>query len=268
MRLPPHTLRPAVMLFALALLSACASGPRNNISLIPGDQIAAQTSKEGLFTQPVKWEHKKPGCKGECPTIKLDSISFPGNKKLTELVDHALATMTGISTKGVQPYDSVAGYQDYFWKTAAPRDSTLLSAKTRYRNKNLTVVELNTWQYLTGAAHGISATQFLNWDNDHHIVLALEQILQPGKLPDYVAALKAAHQKWLAGNADARHDPQTYNRLWPFQASENFAFTDQGLVIKYDTYQIAPYYFGQPELLLPYSELRDILQPQYLPAQG
>ncbi|TAL90812.1 MAG: DUF3298 domain-containing protein [Candidimonas sp.] len=260
------TLRPAAILFMLSLLSACASGPRNNISLIPGDQIAAQTRKEGLFTQPIKWQHQKPGCKGECPTIKLDSIAFPGLTKLTELVDHALATMTGTSTKGVQPYDSIAGYQDYFWKTAAPRDSTLLSAKTRYRNKNLTVIELNTWQYFTGAAHGISATQFLNWDNNRHIVLALEQILQPGKLPGYVAVLRAAHKKWLAGNADARRDPQTYNRLWPFQVSENFAFTDHGLVVKYDTYQIAPYYFGQPELLLPYSALRDILQPQYLPA--
>ncbi len=268
MKFPIYTMRSTVMLFVLTLLSACATSPRSNISLIPSNQIAAQTSKEGLFTQPVKWEHKKPGCKGECPSVKLDSISFPGNKKLTELVDHALATMTGVSTKNVQPYDSVAGYQDYFWKTAAPRDSTVLSAKLRYSNKNLTIIELNTWQYLTGAAHGISATQFLNWDNERHIVLALEQVLQPGKLPDYVAALRAAHGKWLASNADARHDPQTYNRIWPFQASENFAFTDHGLVVKYDTYQIAPYYFGQPELLLPYSTLRNILRPQYLPTQG
>src|SRR3546814_10791128 len=44
---------------------------------------------------------------------------------------------------------------------------SVLSAKARYRNRYLTVVELNTWQYYTGAAHGISATQFLNRSEEH-----------------------------------------------------------------------------------------------------
>src|SRR5690606_13471918 len=154
-------------------------------------------------------------------------------------------------------------YQDYFWKTAAPRDSTVLSAKARYRNSNLTVVELNSWQYYTGAAHGISATQFLNWDNNRNKLLGLADILQPGQNDAYVAALKAAHERWLASNPDAQNDPETYHRIWPFQVSENFGFTDQGLVVKYDSYQIAPYSFGQPELMLPYGELQGILKPAY-----
>src|SRR5690606_13314822 len=110
----------------------------DNISLIPADQVAEQTSKDGLFSQPVKWERTKPGCKGECPTLKVDSIVFPGVGKLSELVDHALAIMTGVGVSQAQPYDSIEQYEDYFWKTAAPRDSTLLSAKARYRNKNIT----------------------------------------------------------------------------------------------------------------------------------
>lgn len=268
MKLVTRTLRPGLALAILAMLAACASGPSSNISLIPADQIAAQTSKDGLFTQAVKWEHTKPGCKGECPTLKLDSLIFPGVPKLTELVDHALAVMTGVSTTRIHPYDTVAGYQDYFWKTAAPRDSTLLAAKARYRNKYLTVIELNTWQYLTGAAHGISATQFLNWDNNRHLVLGLDEILQPGQQAAYVSALKEAHSRWLADNPDARRDPDTYARIWPFQPSENFAFTDQGLVVKYDSYQIAPYSAGQPELLIPYAALQGILKPEYMPAQS
>ena len=46
---------------------------------------------------------------------------------------------------------------------------------------------------------------------------------------------------------------------------EHFAFTDQGIVVKYDTYQIAPYSYGQPELLIPYSELDGALRVDYLP---
>jgi hypothetical protein len=247
------------------LLAACASGPRDNISLIPADQIAAQTSKEGVFTQPVKWEHKKPNCSGECPTIKVDSIVFPGIPKLTQLVDHALAVMTGVSSNQPQPYDTLAQYEAYFWKTAAPRDSAVFSAKTPYRNKNLTVIELNTWQYLTGGAHGISATQFLNWDNANEKVLGLANIIQPGQRDAYLAALKQVHAQWLSTNPAAQPDPATYNRIWPFQPSENFGFSDAGLIVKYNSYEIAPYSSGQPELLIPYSALQGILKPEYLP---
>lgn len=256
--------RGAALLSAVSVLAACASGPTDNISLIPAE-TAQQTGKEGLFTQGVKWEHRKPGCTGDCPTLKLDSIVFPGQTRLNELIDHALAVMTGVGS-GSPPYATVAQYEDYFWTTAAPRDSTLLAAKTRYRNRNLTVIELNTWQYYTGAAHGISATQFLNWDNSAGKVLGLADILEPGKGDAYVAALRAAHQRWLATNPDAQNDPETYHRLWPFQVSQNFGFTDQGLIVKYDSYLIAPYSSGQPELLLPYRELQGVLKPAYMPA--
>ncbi|NYT60970.1 DUF3298 domain-containing protein [Alcaligenaceae bacterium] len=267
MKRTSSALRLALMAASALVLSACASGPSSNISLIPV-QTAEQTSKDGLFTQAVKWERKKPACQGECPTLKLDSIVFPGIPRLTELIDHALVVMTGIGNSQQPPYDTVAQYEDYFWKVAAPRDSALLAAKTRYRNKHLTVVELNTWQYLTGGAHGISATQFLNWDNATGKVLGLDHVLEPGKQAAYVAALQEVHSQWLAKNPDAQQDPATYNRIWPFQPSNNFGFTDQGLMVKYDSYEIAPYSSGQPELLIPYASLRGILRPEYIPASS
>lgn len=257
--------RLTVLLCTSIALAACASGPSSTISLIPAE-TAEQTSKDGLFTQAIKWERTKPGCKGECPRLELDSLVFPGIPRLTELVDHALVVMTGLGNEGPPPYTNVAEYQEYFWRTAAPRDSVLLSSRARYRNSNLTVVELNTWQYFTGAAHGISATQFLNWHNATGKVLGLAQILQAGKHDQYVAALNDAHQRWLATNPDAQNDPQTYNRIWPFQASDNYGFTDQGLVVKYDSYQIAPYSAGQPELVIPYTALQGILRPEFLPS--
>ena len=250
---------------AISVLAACSSGPSANISRIPV-KTDQQTSKEGLFVQEFGWEHSKPGCDGDCPSIELDSIVFPGVPKLTELVDHALAMMTGLGDSGVPPYFTIAEYEEYFWKTAAARDSVQLSAKARYRNHSLTVIELNSWQYFTGAAHGVSATQFLNWDNTTNKVLNLQKILKPGRYDDYVAALKQAHSTWRSTQPDAQRDPETFNRMWPFQVSENFGFTDQGLVVKYDSYQLAPYSSGQPELLVPYAALQDILRPEFIPA--
>lgn len=258
-------LRAALAAACAAALAACASGPRDNITLIPAGQVAQESSKDGLFTQPLKYKQSKPGCKGQCPQIEVDSLVFPGVAILTELVDHALAVMTGVSPDQAQPYTTIKEFQDYFWQTAAPRDSTMFSAQARYRSHYLTVVELNTWQYFTGAAHGVSATQFLNWDNRTGKVLGIADILQPGADDRYLQALKAAHHRWLANHPDAQHDPAGFNRLWPFQPSDNFALTDSGLIIKYNSYELAPYSSGQPELNIPYSDLTGVLKPAYLP---
>src|SRR3546814_19508130 len=94
----------------------------------------------------------------------------------------------------------------------------------------------------------------------------MADILEPGKEDAYVAALRAAHQRWLSTNPAALDDPDGYHRLWPFQVSQNFGFTDQGLVVKYDSYLIAPHSSGQPDFLLPYGDLQGILQPAYMPA--
>lgn len=255
---------PALMMMALA---GCASTAQRDISLIPA-QTDAVSSKDGVFVQPVKWTHHKPDCRGECPTLAVDSLVFPGIARLTELIDHALAMMTGMGEDGQPPYATIAEFEDYFWTTAAPRDEVHLTARTRYRNRHLTVIELNSEQYFTGAAHGMTATQFLNWDNAAQRVLGLDHVIQPGARDRYVQALAKAHQAWVAQRPEAREDVAAWERLWPFQPSDNFALTDAGLVVKYDSYEIAPYSSGQPELLIPYSELQAVLKPEYLPGDG
>jgi len=252
---------------AMAVLAGCASGPATNITLIP-DATDQVSSREGLFAQEVKWKRVKPGCQGECPSLEVNTLVFAGNPKLTGLIDHALAVMTGLNDDQAPRHAGIEEFEQYYWQVAGPRDSVVLAAKLRYRSKYLTVVELDSWQYFTGAAHGMGATQFLNWDNAREAVVPLDHVLAAGGRARYEAALKRAHEHWLGKQPDVQADPQTWNRLWPFQSSDNFAFTDQGLVVKYDTYQIAPYSYGQPELTIPYAELDGALKVDYLPMKA
>ena len=260
-------LRPTLLTLATATLAACSSGPSTNIVLIP-DATDQVSSREGLFAQPNKWKRSKPGCEGTCPTLEVDTLVFAGNPDLTRLVDHALAMMTGVNEDQPPHYDDIAGFEKYYWQVAGSRDSVLLASKLRYRSKFLTVIELDSWQYFTGAAHGIGATQFINWDNARAGIVPLDAVLAPGGRPKFEAALRAAHARWLEKQPDVQADPDTWNRLWPFQPSDNYAFTDQGIVVKYDTYALAPYSYGQPELLIPYSELDGVLRVDYLPMRA
>lgn len=260
-------IRVSLLAVATALLTACSSGPSSNIVLIP-DATDEISSRDGVFAQQVKWKRTKPDCRGECPTLEVDTLVFAGNTKLTRLVDHALALMTGVNEDQPPHYDSIAGFEEYYWQVAGSRDSVLLAAKLRYRSQYLTIIELDSWQYFTGAAHGVGATQFLNWDNARESVISLDQILTPEGRPKFDAALRQAHARWLQKQPDAQADPATWDRLWPFQTSDNYAFTDQGIVVKYNTYELAPYSYGQPELLIPYSELAGVLRVEYVPARN
>ena len=81
---------------ALLALAGCGSSPPANITLESPASAAAAASampeKVGdLSTERIKWSSDKPGCKGDCPRIEIDSVAFPGIPKLTALVDHVLA---------------------------------------------------------------------------------------------------------------------------------------------------------------------------------
>ena len=246
-------------------LAGCASGPSKDISLIPTktDQV---TSTDGVVVKSQKWTHKKPDCKGSCPIIELNSLVFPGNNALTRLIDSTLASMTYMENDGNIPYTSLQEYEEYFWKTAADNDTTHLNAKTRYRNKYITSLELNAGMYITGAAHGFTVNKLINWDNIAQKTLSLEDIIMPGSYDRYVQNLRYAHKKWKHNLPEARQDIENWTRMWPFAASDNVAITDQGLLVKYNSYEIAPYSSGQPELIIPFNQLHDVLKPEYRPA--
>ncbi len=257
---------------ALGLLAACSTPADRNITLAGADATSAesepsavQRDSHDVAVRPIKYVRQKPGCSGNCPRIEVDSIAIESAPKLTQLIDHALAYMTGVDPDRSGSYRSIQEYEQHFWATAQARDVTQLRASVRDAFKSTITIELSTGQYLTGAAHGIPATQFLNWERDRDRVLALDEALLPGAHAAFDAALQRAHTRWKNASEDYQRDPAAYDRMWPFQPSTNFALTKAGVVVKYDAYAIAPYSAGQPELTIPYSELSGILDPRWMP---
>lgn len=257
---------------AVALLAACSTPSDRNITLAGSDAsstgsepAAAQRNDHDVAVRPVKYVRQKPGCSGNCPRIEVDSVAIDRAPKLTQLIDNALAYMTGVDPERSGNYRGIQEYEQYFWATAQARDVTHLRATVRDAFKSTITVELTTVQYLTGASHGIPATQFLNWEDDRGRVLALDEALLPGAHAAFDAALARAHTRWKNASDDYQRGPAAYDRMWPFQPSGNFALTKAGVVVKYDAYAIAPYSSGQPELTIPYSELSGILDPRWMP---
>ena len=263
-------MRAALLVATAALLAACSSTPSNITLADPaqdGTPPAVGTSRHhaDIATQPVRYVRVKPGCSGTCPTVEVASIAVPEAPKLTALIDHVLAFMTGLDPARAPAHQTLTDYEAYFFQTAQARDRSEFVAEVRDAYNGLISVELRTEQFVTGAAHGVPATQFLNWQRDRQRVLALNEAIVPGRQGEFVASARRAHDRWKAAQEDYRRDPATFDRMWPFQETDNFALTREGVILKYDAYEIAPYAGGQPELLLPYSELAGVLDPAWLP---
>jgi hypothetical protein len=98
--------------------------------------------------------------------------------------------------------------------------------------------------------------------------LSLNDVVKEGgvdQLTD-VAERHFRQTRKLAEDADLKLAGFSFND-GQFALPDNFGFAVDGLIFYYNSYEIAPYYFGPTEVKIPYEEVRELLRPEFLPAQ-
>lgn len=118
--------------------------------------------------------------------------------------------------------------------------------------------------YSHGAAHGVESIHYYVLDIAHEKQLTLDDILLPGQKPKLDALLHQAYRDWVKKNLSDL-DLAEYEQDWPYKLTDNYTFDQNGLSFLYQEYEMAAYAFGLPELTVPYSQLKGIVKPQYLP---
>lgn len=241
----PHRL---IALAALSLLAAC--------QMIPGGQ------PERLAPQRITWEASAKGCSGErCSLVNVDTLHFPTQTPLDDAIEHALLAMTREGPDGALS-SSLRGYADDLLRRAPEGRQTWLQAKLIDQHGDLAVIELSSYLY-SGGAHGMPGRGFLHYSLGQQRLLALDELLLPGAEDAFWLVASEAHRRWLKaqqldGDTGFRYD-------WPFQRTRNVALLEDRVLLKYEVYTLGPYSMGHPTLEIPYSRLRHILRPQYLP---
>lgn len=122
-------------------------------------------------------------------------------------------------------------------------------------------VEITSYVFL-GGAHGMPYTEYVMLDGSSKRRLHLDDLLMANKKPKFKALAYEAYKAWVKqmGNDNLKD----YEKSWPFSLTDNAMLTDKGVVLKYQAYDIGPYAFGQPELLVPYAKLSGVIKPQYI----
>lgn len=114
----------------------------------------------------------------------------------------------------------------------------------------------------TGGAHGYSITKFLNVDTE---------IMQESKLSDlllsgYEAELNISGEKVFRESRNLPPDADLEKSgFWfegnTFALNDNFAVTKKGLLFYFNNYDIASYADGPTEILIPYSDIQNLIDP-------
>ncbi len=212
--------------------------------------------------QRIVWEQRPEVCPRErCSLVNVDTLKFADEPQLSALIEQALLTMTREDADSTLPA-SLRARGDELLRRQPEGWETWLQAKLADQHGDLLVVELSSYLY-RGGAHGMPGRGFINYSRSQQRALQLADLLLPGQEAAFWQAAGEAHQRWLA--AQQIDDPQEFRRIWPFQPTANIALLRDKVLLKYDVYALAPYSMGHPNLEIPYSRLRQILRPEYLP---
>jgi hypothetical protein len=126
---------------------------------------------------------------------------------------------------------------------------------------DLISVEFSVGSYYQGAAHPNSFTEVVNYDLKNGKQLKLADLFKPGaKYLQAIASYCIADLK--------KQDKGLLNEEIEKGASANaknyqsWTITRKGLGINFDAYQVGPYAAGPQFVLVPYSNLKDLINPE------
>ncbi|OHV08741.1 RsiV family protein [Kushneria phosphatilytica] len=257
-------LRLSLACFLALSLGGC--GHHDDKPATSAHQITSQ-----FLLKPVHLNRRiiQPDCHTHCATITVDSLRFDNAPGLTRQLEHRqLVLASDFNENADEAPASLQAFSDRFFAQAAQEhDHHPQTAPYEARfeagiiadHDHLVVVRLDDYVF-RGGAHGMPTTAYMVIDTRTQRTVTLNDMLVKGRRDAFDRVLKAAHQRWLK-RLDQPLDPED----WPFTSSDNVALMEDDVVVKYQPYAIAPYAVGQPELHIPYSDLKGIFKPRYLP---
>ena len=130
---------------------------------------------------------------------------------------------------------------------------------------DLVSIQFDIGSYYQGAAHPNSYTEVVNYDLKNGKQLKLADLFKPGS--KFLQALSsyciADLKKQQAGEkGKALLDSEIENGAGPSAKNyQSWKITRKGLGINFDAYQVGPYAAGPQYVLVPYANLKDVINP-------
>ncbi len=162
-------------------------------------------------------------------------------------------------------YDQILNLTNDFKKSSqeiAPMQGEVSSLDIGYRSEvftilpNIVAFRMSETYFEAGAAHPGNMTVTFNFDTQTGNVMTLDSLFTPGS--EYLKRIATYVQKDLK-NKYGDSDLIAQGAAPKAENYEAFVITDAGIRFIFNQYQVAAYAAGEPEVLVPYVELYDVL---------
>lgn len=140
--------------------------------------------------------------------------------------------------------------------------STNVDVEYLGQRENIATFTMGYHHYSSGA-HGMYSTQFVNVDLDKKAVIQLDDVFTKAQQNKVKALLWEIYQNESRGDNGERQEPFTAKA--DFYLSDNFYFSQDGIVFVYPPYALGPYAAGEKELRLSLydDEVKALLTPAF-----
>ncbi|MDT7829063.1 DUF3298 and DUF4163 domain-containing protein [Pricia sp. S334] len=126
-----------------------------------------------------------------------------------------------------------------------------------YEDPKILTVQLDSYVF-TGGAHGYSAKRFLNFDKQRGVELENWQLFQNRKDFQKYAETKFREQEGISSEAPINQTGLMFEQN-RFYLPENIGFSEEGVKLLYNPYEVASYADGPIVLTLPFKEVKPYL---------
>lgn len=201
----------------------------------------------------------KPNCLGDtCPSMTFQRLDFEAHPRFSAFLIRSQLEIALIDVGHSKTFINFGDLANAFWKIAEDQDEIVLSVDVVRDTASMVVAELYSYAY-TGGAHGMATAIYVNWSPSQDKIYTLNDVVLPGRMNAFEEVLKKKHTQWLKDNEFAQADTAAYLETWPFYFSDNVALLQDAIAVTYGHYVLGPYALGMPTILVPYSELKGII---------
>lgn len=142
-----------------------------------------------------------------------------------------------------------------------PTPYQLLSKWDAYSNKRIASVYIECTAF-TGGAHGIFNALYLNYSRETGSVLDVFKLIQDTTVLMDLAKIEFCRQRSLPMNA-SKEQTTLFCELSQMPMPLNIGFSEKGLVLFYNPYEIAPWSSGPIKIEIPFSSLKDVFKTNF-----
>ncbi|WP_421877694.1 DUF3298 domain-containing protein [Marinoscillum sp.] len=228
------------------------------------------TSEKGILAVEQVSVSKKANCTSEpCTSVSITYPRYEGyprfNQIIVEQITSTLSEDYIMEADGSESLDQLVdmflqSYQEFIENF--PESSTAwnldIEAEQTYATLEVVSLAIKTSGY-TGGAHSNSFVEYLTLSESSKKPLELKDIVKNEK------KLKQIAEQAFRSHYDIAEEQSFSDFGFTFQNNEfalpeTIGLTQQGLVLYYNSYEIAAYAKGPTELVIPFDQIADILK--------